>query len=538
MAVKVQAATPQVAPAEVAQSRRSALLLYLIVFVGGMSSIGVEIAASRLVAPYFGNSTFIWATLIGLTLTYLSVGYYLGGKLADRYPSERLLYTLTAVAAFGIGLIPFLSRPLLNASLDAFAALAVGAFYGTLIAIVFLFLVPITLLGCVSPMAIRLRLSGVSEAGGTAGSLYALSTIGSIVGSFLPVLVLIPYLGTYETFYTFALLLGGVSLFGLLRVGARVPALAAAALLAIVLLVMAFWSPNNLRRAEAGELLYEGESEYNYIQVVKNGDEVGLVLNDGHAIHSIYNPNRLLTEGPWDYFMLGPYFNRDQRPEDVDSLLLIGLAGGTTARQFTNVYGPIPIDGVEIDPRIVEVGREYFDMNGANLNVFVEDGRYFLKRTERKYDVIGVDAYRQPYIPFQLTTKEFFQEGYNQLNDDGVMVLNAGRYGTDYRLVHAIATTMGAVFPNVYLIDVGRFSNTMIVATKQPTDIGNFRANIARLPQGSPLRTVGDSSLRTGDIREWRGREEDYFVFTDNHAPVELVIDQIIIGAAQSETRR
>jgi spermidine synthase len=536
MAVKVQAATPQVAPAEVAPPRRSALLLYLIVFVGGMSSIGVEIAASRLVAPYFGNSTFIWATLIGLTLTYLSVGYYLGGKLADRYPSERLLYTLTAVAAFGIGLIPFLSRPLLNASLDAFAALAVGAFYGTLIAIVFLFLVPITLLGCVSPMVIRLRLSAVGEAGGTAGSLYALSTVGSIVGSFLPVLVLIPYLGTYETFYSFALLLGGVSLLGLVRVGARVPALAAAALLAIVLLVMAFWSPNNLRRAEAGELLYEGESEYNYIQVVKNGDEVGLVLNDGHAIHSIYNPNRLLTEGPWDYFMLGPYFNRDQRPEDVDSLLLIGLAGGTTARQFTNVYGPIPIDGVEIDPRIVEVGREYFDMNGPNLNVFVEDGRYFLKRTERTYDVIGVDAYRQPYIPFQLTTKEFFQESYNQLNDDGVMVLNAGRYGADYRLVHAIATTMGAVFPNVYLIDVGRFSNTMIVATKQPTDIGNYRANVARL-QG-PLRTVGDISLRTGNIRAWQGREDDYIVFTDNHAPVELVIDQIIIGAAQTETQR
>ncbi len=282
----------------------------------------------------------------------------------------------------------------------------------------------------------------------------------------------------------------------------------------------------------------EGESEYNYIQVIKNGDEVGLVLNEGHAIHSIYNPNRLLTEGPWDYFMLGPYFNRDQRPEDVDSLLLIGLAGGTTARQFTNVYGPIPIDGVEIDPRIVEIGREYFAMNEPNLNVFVEDGRYVLKRTDRTYDVIGVDVYRQPYIPFQLTTREFFQESYDRLNDDGVMVLSAGRYGTDYRLVHAIATTTKAVFPNVYLIDVGRFSNTMVVATKQPSDLANYRANIAQLPQGSPLRTIGELSLQTGNIREWTGGGDEHIVFSNNHAPVDLVIDQVIIGAAQGERRR
>src|SRR5918997_4239461 len=193
------------------------VLLYVIVFVGGLTTIGVEITASRLVAPYFGNSTFIWANLIGLTLTYLSIGYYFGGKLADRYPSERLLYTITAVAAFATGLIPFLSRPILNASLDAFASLSVGAFYGSLVGVILLFFVPINLLGCVSPLAIRLRLRGVEEAGGTAGALYALSTIGSIAGSFLPVLVLIPYLGTRETFYAFAAALAAIALIGFLR---------------------------------------------------------------------------------------------------------------------------------------------------------------------------------------------------------------------------------------------------------------------------------------------------------------------------------
>ncbi|HET8630598.1 MAG TPA: fused MFS/spermidine synthase [Thermomicrobiales bacterium] len=514
---------------------RSAFFLHTIVFVGGLTSIGIEIAASRLIAPYFGNSTFIWANVIGLTLAYLSIGYYLGGKLADRYPSEIFLYSLTAIAAAFTGFIPFLARPILNASLNAFDALSVGAFYGSLVAVILLFLVPITLLGCVSPLAIRLKLRGVEQAGNTAGSLYALSTIGSIAGSFLPVIVLIPFLGTYQTFYTLALLLLAVSILALARLRAAVPALVAAALIAAVVLVALFGARGVLRRPESGTLLYEGESEYNYIQVVQNGDERDLVLNDGHATHSIYNPKQLLTEGPWDYFMIAPFFNANERPADVRSLCLIGLAGGTTARQFTAVYGPIPIDGVEIDPKIVQVGREYFDMTEPNLNVVIQDGRYFLKTTNRRYEVIGVDAYRQPYIPFQLTTKEFFQEGYDHLTDDGVMVLNAGRFGTDYRLVNAVATTMKAVFPHVYIVDVARFSNSMVIATKQPTTIGDFEANVSRLAPGSPLRVIGDLSISKGNIREWHGGG---LVFTDNRAPVEQVIDQIIINAAREETEQ
>jgi spermidine synthase len=509
-------------------------LLYLAVFVGGVSSIGIEITASRLIAPYFGSSTIIWATVIGLTLLYLSLGYYIGGKLADRYPSERFFYSTFVVSALGTAIIPILSRPILNASLSAFNNLNVGAFYGALIGILVLFIVPITVLGCVSPLALRLRLRGVEEVGGTAGALYALSTVGSIVGSFLPVIVLTPYLGTRWTFYIFAIALGLMGLIGLLR-GRNLRSIGTTVAVLVLVLALALFGPNgNLRQAEAGQLLYEGESEYNYIQVVRNGDEVGLVLNDGHAIHSIYNPNQLLTEGPWDYFMMGPFFNLNQQPADVRSLALIGLAGGTTARQYTQVYGSsVQIDGVEIDPEIVKIGREYFNMNEPNLNVIVEDGRYFLRTTTKTYDVIGVDAYRQPYIPFQLTTKEFFQESADHLNDNGVMILNAGRFGTDYRLVNAVASTMRAVFPNVYLIDVGRFSNTMVIATKKPTQIGNYAANIAKLPQGSPLRTIGDLSLSTGNVREWTGND---MVFTDDHAPIEFVIDRLIVDAARKET--
>jgi predicted membrane-bound spermidine synthase len=261
-----------------------------------------------------------------------------------------------------------------------------------------------------------------------------------------------------------------------------------------------------------------------------------LALNEGHAIHSIYDPDTLLTGGPWDYFMAGPLFTEGASTESVDNALLIGLAGGTVARQLTAAYGPIPIDGVEIDPEIVRVGREYFAMDEEqlpNLNAVVADGRYFLRTTKTNYDLIGVDAYRQPYIPFQLTTEEFFGEVSDRLSPDGAAVVNAGRTDTDYRLVEALASTMKAVFPNVYLIDVERFDNTIIVGTKAPTDLAAFAASVDNLPPSSILREVGTASLATGNVREQTTMDT---VFTDDHAPVERVVDQIILDAAREET--
>jgi predicted membrane-bound spermidine synthase len=212
--------------------------------------------------------------------------------------------------------------------------------------------------------------------------------------------------------------------------------------------------------------------------------------------------------------------------------MLIGLAAGTVAKQFTEAYGPIPIDGVEIDGEIAEIGREYFDMNEANLNVIVDDGRYALTKSDDRYDVIGIDAYRQPYIPFHLTTKEFFQEVSDHLSDDGVAVINAGRTRTDFRLVDVIAATMDAVFEDVYIIDVERFTNSIVIGTRQPTDLENFAANLKNLPEGGLIRDVAESALTTGNIRRWEGEAQ---VFTDDLAPVELVVDQIILSEATSE---
>lgn len=504
-------------------------LLAAIVFVGGISSIAIEVSASRLVGPYFGESTFIWANLIGLTLLYLTIGYFIGGRIADRWPSPALLFAMTAVAGASIAFIPTIARPILRISLQAFEDVAVGQFYGSLLGTMLLFAVPITLLGCISPFAVRLRVNQVEGVGNTAGSLYALSTTGSILGSFIPTFILIPSFGTRTSFLILSLALLIPSVLALAAMRAVKQLTLAGALVVAVALVPVIDSGGLIRPPEYGEIIYEAETSYNYVQVIDLNGEIRLALNEGHATHSIYNPDRLLTEGPWDYFMIGPYFNKDMNPEDVESLLLIGLAAGTVAKQFTNAYGPIPIDGVEIDGEIADIGREYFDMTEPNLNVIVEDGRYYLERTDKTYDVIGIDAYRQPYIPFHLTTREFFQQVSDSLTDDGVAVINAGRTRTDFRLVDVIASTMADVYPNVYIIDVARFTNSIVIGTKQPTDMANFAENILRLPEGSLIRSVGEASLDYGNMREWSG---DGKVFTDDLAPVELVVDQIIIGEA------
>jgi predicted membrane-bound spermidine synthase len=513
-------------------SRGDDLFVGLIVFLGGMTSIGTELSVSRLIAPFFGDSTFIWANVIGLTMTFLAIGYWLGGRLADRYPRLWLLYTITAFAAIWSALLPYLAQPILRFSLDAFADVSVGAFYGSLLGVLLILSVPITLLGFVSPYAIRLRMPDVGHAGNTSGNTYALGTIGSIAGSFLPVLILIPWVGTRRTFLILGALLFIPSVIGLLRVRA-VPQAAVATALSIAVAAVSLTNLTGpIRPAQGGVLVYETESSDNYIQVVQDGSAFELSLNEGHATHSIYDPADPLTRGPWDYFMVAPLFNRLEGPASIERALLIGLAGGTVSKQITAAYGPVPIDGVEIDPAIAEVGREWFAMTEPNLNVIIEDGRYVLRTSDEQYSLIGVDAYKQPYIPFQLTTQEFFQEVHDRLDPNGVAVINVGRTDTDFRLVDVISSTMKSVFPNVYIIDTERYTNSIVIGTRAPTEIGNFEASLALQEPGTLIHTVGQASVQTGNIREV---EEVTTVFTDDHAPVERVVDQMILDVAREE---
>ncbi len=510
-------------------------LLLLLVFVGGMTSLGVELSASRLLDPFFGNSLVIWAVLIGMVLLYLTFGYYVGGRWADRSPYYRTLYQFTAWSAFLIGIVPFVARPVLLWSVQGFAQYSAGILAGSLLGVLALFSIPVTLLGCVSPFAIRLSMEeqGVESSGQIAGGLYALSTVGSLVGTFLPVLVLIPNIGTRNTFLLFAFVLLAVSFVGLfseLKGRALAYLLMPAALVALILL-----SPGGLiKPAEYGEVLYEGESAYNYIQVVQWGDEVWLKLNEGQGVHSIYDPDSVLVGGIWDHFLIAPFFNNPPFTADqVDSLALIGSAAGTVAKQYTAVYGQIPIDGAEIDPEIIRVGREYFDMTEPNFRAMAQDGRYFLVNSPRQYDVIAIDAYRPPYIPFHLTTREFFAECHQHLTEEGVVAINVGRTRNDWSLVEVLASTLKAEFPNVYTVDLAQpgqdLINVLVVATKQPTRLENLAAN-AELMTNPLLTQVAQASVP---------RAEEFtrstVVFTDDKAPVEQVVHGLIFSFVTGE---
>ncbi|HKW72684.1 MAG TPA: fused MFS/spermidine synthase [Candidatus Dormibacteraeota bacterium] len=499
-------------------------LLLPLVFISGMASLGVEFGAARLLAPYFGTSLYVWGVLIGLILIYLSAGYVIGGRLADRYPREEVLYQITAWAGLWIGIIPLVSYPILLLSQQGFKELSVGLVAGTLFAVVILFAAPVILLGCVSPFAIRLLLRDVETGGNTAGRVYALSTAGSILGTFLPVFWFIPSYGTRPTLEGFGLVLVAVSVAALWPWPRRrfYAAFAAAVIIAWIFL------PSGIKPPQVGQLVYEKESAYHYIQVVRDGSKTELILNEGEAIHSIYDPENLLTGGPWDYMLVASSFHpaepAEAPPRDV---AILGLAGGTAARQYTAAYGTgVQITGVEIDPDILDVAHRYFHLDEPNVHAVVADARYWLDTQAGQYDVVVMDAYRQPYIPFHLTTREFFSEVKSHLRPGGVAVVNAGRTATDYRLVDAIASTMAPVYTNVFLVDVPAFNNTLVYGTTEPVTIEDVEHNLA-LVNEPVAQDVARSVLNDGRLRVSPYHDQ---VFTDDLAPVERLIDEIIFS--------
>ncbi len=514
--------------------------LRMLVFIGGVSSLSLEMCAPRLLGPYFGTSLFVWANIIGFFLLYLALGYFIGGQIADRYPSYRLLAAITTIAAVFIALIPFISPPILNWSVQGLDNVEAGVFYGSMVAVILLFAVPVTFLGMVSPFAVRLSVRQIGSSGKSAGNLYALSTAGSILGAFIPVLLLIPNLGVRRTLLATSACLLLASLWGLdswiklpllKRIRARWPS-ALIGLLILVPVLLPQLAPLGPLKTIPG-MIYSKESLYNYIQVVREpGGTMELVLNEGDAIHSVYNPQQILTGWYWDYFLAAPYFNSGAAAGKAHSLAIIGLAGGTIARQYTAVYGNIPIDGVEIDPDIVAAGRKYFAMTEPNLSVHVADGRTFIRVTKHTYDVVAVDAYQQPYIPFELTTKEFFQEIRAHLSANGVLCLNTGHTGNDYRLVHAFVNTLYTVFPSVYTFDVPGTFNTEIMATVRPTTLATFQNNLEQVPPGSLMATVADEVLPVAKVAK---AQPGGLIFTDDQAPIEEITDQLILNYIQQQ---
>ena len=496
--------------------------LFLTVFVAGTSTLAVEFTASRLLQAVYGTSNIVWANGIGLVLLSLTIGYFIGGRLADRRPDAFLFYALVSVAGFAAVFFLLLTSVVLRGAAGALAALNVGAVAGSLLLVVLALVVPVTLLGCLSPFAVRLAVRDVAEAGRVSGRIYAVSTLGSLLGTYLPVLVVIPLAGSRRTAVIFGVLLLAVGLVGAWR--ARRPAPLALLALPLLLVPVVALGLRGGIKAYDGQL-YETESAYNYIQVLRQDDCNYLLLNEGQAYHSFYcDDGRVPTVSVWSIMLAAPYFVADARPPQ--RVAVVGLAAGTIPKQLTRVFGPIAIDGIELDPAVVEVGRQYFALNEPNVRAIIGDGRYALAGLSGPYDLITVDAYKVPYIPWHLTTRDFFAEAAARLSETGALAINVGGAPGDRRLIDGITATLLTVFPTVHAIDVPGTLNTILVATRQPTTPDALAANLAALPpDADPLlrdalrtATANLAPIGAGGV-----------VFTDDHAPVETISDSIVI---------
>ena len=470
-------------------------LLLTLAFTSGFAIMALELSGFRLLAPYFGSCIYVWGSLIGIVMVALSGGYYVGGRISDKKPDRDLLFGIVLIADVTIFILVVTNRPILQ------FCTKFGLIYGSLIAATILFGLPMLLLSMVSPYVIKL-LREKDREGSVAGKVYAVSTVGSILGTFFASFFSIPTFGTRMTFFVLAFILLIISVFGL--------SLKRRSYLILLFLVLFVFVPEGI---EDPNVVYATESGYNLVKVseTKFSDTSILWLTLNNVHESVYFENMTLTGNYYDYFCLAPILV-DAEEQDI---LVLGLGGGTSVIQHFNFFDDVTIDAVEIDPKVIDVAREYFHLNvdDTRLNIYICDARPFLLNTDKKYDIIDVDLYTgAEYPPFYTVTQEFFESTYEHLNDGGVLMMNA--YPPKVKssfLVDSILNTIKSVYPHVYMIDMG---NTMIIATKGEIDIKEKLQN-NDITQLQPI-----SEIALAKIKEFEYKE-DVKVLTDDHAPVE-----------------
>ena len=500
---------------------KSKLFLYLTEFFAGVSVMAVELGASRLLAPYFSSSQIVWTIIIGTIMIAMALGNLYGGRAADRNPDPARLYRRLLIAAVWIAAIPVLGKyvilglsGLLIFTIDT-GFLVAAAFASCMVIFVF----PLFLLGTVTPALVKATVESLNDSGRTVGRLGACNTVGSILGTFLPTFVTIPAVGTSVTFLIFSgiLLLIALAFFLSAKKGLRT------AVVCVVLFVLclifgrstsfAFWEK---------ELSYEGESVYNYLQVREDDEQVVLSTNELFGVQSVMRKDGELTGLYYDTALAAPVMAGKEAP----SVLVLGNGSGTFAAQCLRYFPGSRVEGVEIDGKITRLAKDYFAMPEAVV-VTEYDGRAFLQATGERYDVILVDAYQDITIPFQMSSREFFELTRDHLAEGGVMAVNMNMHSDGEGSINEyLCDTIAAVFPQVVTVDVRGSTNRELFACLEGEPA-------ARLAAG--LEKVGDPALKNhlqrvaGDLKAYEGGAR---LLTDDRAPVELLgmhaIDAII----------
>jgi predicted membrane-bound spermidine synthase len=503
------------------------LSVMVFVFIAGAVLMALEIVGSRVLAPNFGNSIFTWGSLITVVLGALSLGYFAGGRVADRWPHVRLLATVGLVGALAISIVPLAGPSVAN----VIRRHDFGPRVNPLLTTLLLFFPASTVLGMVSPFAVKLCGQRLESLGRTAGSLYAISTAGSILGTLLTAFVLIPALGVMKILCCLALLMVVASLMLFVRGDSTRRITLVAGLAAVGALAAVLPLKPALARSEQAGCVYYKESPYHNIAVLDSGN-VRQLRFDKQTESAISMAPPYPTE--CDYTNMLPLVRIFvPRPARI---LFIGGGGGVGPRAFRNDLPEAKIEVVEIDPYVADVSRRFFHLDeDARMRIHVKDGRLFIRNSDAQYDAIILDAYSiSGQVPFHLLTQEFLEEIRAHLTPGGAVLMNliSGIGGPEGQLLQSELQTFGSVFPQVYCFPRGYWldkrpaiiRNNMVVGTMSSERL-DYAAVLerARDLQRRQEVTTGSFVRFARDLAEGLPTVKDAPILTDDHAPTEML---------------
>ena len=494
----------------------------VVVFISGAVLMALEIVGSRVLAPYFGSSIFVWGSLISVVMTALSIGYYWGGWLSAREPSYGRLVTLLIIPGVIIFILPFL-YPSIN---EWIAGMDLGNRLSPLAACSALFLLPGVFIGTISPYVIRLAATHLHTVGSTAGTLYAVSTCGSIVGTLLTAFYLIPALGVSNIIHALGITLVCLSLLivPLIRLNRVSVARAVAAVSVLFSWMSLGWTP-----IAWAKTIMQKDTFYHRIRIEEDDEarymyfdrtlQSAMTLKDPTALRLLYSR----------YTSLGFAF----RP-DAKKMLLIGLGGGSIPKKLNKEFPNLEIDAVELDPEVIKLAKDHFNVKESRaLRLHAQDGRLFLTRTQNQYDLIMLDAYFTDAMPFHLATRQFFELAQRKLTPNGIVVANliSAVTGPAGKIARSFIRTKRQVFPQIYVfasrrpdnVSLDTVQNVIVIGTrdKQRLDIKEIVKRAGAMDRGLFPDPIQDVAVAYFD----RQLPEDTPILTDDYAPTDNLLN-------------
>ncbi|MCR4846311.1 MAG: fused MFS/spermidine synthase [Eubacterium sp.] len=510
------------------------LYLYLTEFFSGMSVMAVELGASRLLAPYFSSSQIVWTIIIGTIMIAMALGNIMGGRWADKDPNPDKLYGRIIIAAIWIALIPVLGKFII-VGISGILVLTISTNFlviAAFAACMVIFVFPLFLLGTVTPSLVKYTVDSLDESGKVVGYLNASNTIGSIIGTFVPTFISIPAVGTSITFLIFAGILMALAI--LYFISARKKSIKAVVGV-IILIIACIFGHNSSFAFWEKDLVYEGESIYNYLQVSEDDSRVVLSTNVLFGVQSVYSKEKKLTGMYYDYAMAAPYMAGIREKGGV-SVLILGMGTGTYATQCRRYFDNVEVEGVEIDGKITDLAHKYFELP-TDVKVTTYDGRAYLQglssdkeSRDKKYDVIMIDAYQDITVPFQMSSVEFFSLVKEHLADDGVIVVNMNMISDGEDGINTyLSDTISEVFPYVYTADVQNNTNRELFASNNEGMIDEFRRGYCAEDNEEMYQMMG--KVDEGLVKYAAGDH----ILTDDKAPVELLSMNAIDALIRNE---